>query len=311
MKNWNTNRYLSLLRYDWVLEKRRMGLSLLVAGILYLVLGLITYGGGSLFSLFDENANPMLPTQLSVFIAQYFKYVFLAMALVVTNMLHRKFTNPPSATAYLTLPGTNFEKWAVMVSDYLVAMLAVLVLYLVMFYLTMLVGWIALPTLDWAHNAWTIMCGGSQDTVADIARAFGSANVEQSPLMPGTSVGDAMHDMLMSISYTSIFVMLLELGIYIVLNMCFRTNGQLKSIAILIGASVILSILGVAFTFVYMMNFEASTETLPIGETRESHVFDLMATMFNDIAIFYWCTPLLCIGVYYLFYRQICRKQAK
>lgn len=89
---------------------------------------------------------------MAAFIQSYFSYAQLAMVFVVTTILHAKFTNPRSATGYLSLPGTSLEKYIVMLVDYALASLAVFALWIVLHYLTMAVCWMVSPEISWNVN---------------------------------------------------------------------------------------------------------------------------------------------------------------
>lgn len=300
----NFNRIQSLLRYDWTLQKRSISLALIITLALYVIMVLLFFLFKATFN-FDAQGFEGLPLASVMFCNSFFSYAQIAMVLVVTQILHAKFTSPRTSLSYLTLPGTNAEKWLVMLLDYAIVAFALLVLQVVMYEVTSLVGYLMSPNLSWSFNpfAYTMFQNELFESIRQEQLATG--DVVANEMM--TQMLDKIMIPAMSMA---LFGNLLQLGIYIVLNMCFRTHGQLKSIACLMGFGAVMGIVFMVMAF----NFIASVVTLN-GDITPDFILNWIAgdgfSMANCLKWYYYSTPLLSAAVLYLFYKQICWKQAK
>ena len=254
------------------------------------------------------------PTVMAAFISSYFQYAQMAMVFVVTTILHAKFTNPRSATGYLSLPGTSLEKYIVMLADYALAYIAVFVLWVVLHYLTMAVCWFVSPEVSWNVNPLQFITPAtSMDDImlkiegVTFTDAMNTALAESG--MPEFFF-NGLKDIVYTMYWFAPIVTLVQFFAYICVNMLFRTNGQLKTIAIYFAAGFVLTIL-FTITFCVAMAHDISA----IGDVSETAVAsaiigDLMA-MLNIWKWLCYFTPAILVGLAYLFYNQICKKQAK
>lgn len=297
----------SLLRYDWTLEKRDFSLTLAVFTIIYICMVLLFFMYNGLFGL-DMSQYEGLPLSTSIFCAQFFNYAYVIMGLVVTQVLHRKFTNPRTSLSYLTLPGTNAEKWLVMILDYIIAFVAVFALQAVMYELSSFVGYCFAPALNWDFNPFKYLGLVPVDQLKEMMVEAGDLQnaSEEGAQIVGQIIDKVIGPMLLMTPFVSLF----QWGIYIVLNMCFRTHGQLKSIACLFGFGAVMGIIGSIVMFKALVAGIDGT-----GDMSPTIVMDLIMgegfSMFNCMKWYYYSSPFLCAAVYYLFYKQIGWKQAK
>lgn len=304
----NSSRIKSLLHYDWIIEKRNFQLSLIIISAIYLVSVIMYTLFMSFINISTYDDQQAIPYASAIFCSSFFSYAQIAAVIIVTQLLHHKFTNPRTSLSYLTLPGTNAEKWLTMLIDYAIAFICIYVLQLVMFEVTALLGFCLAPELDWIFNpffAWSdsfindymnmqININGSGDAATEFLPAF----------------IDQMQGFINVSKYFSLFVGTVELGIYIVLNMCFRRLGQLKTIAILAGSLTVLMIIFIFSLSAYMIHSISA-----VGDVSPTAVMDIIYgptfSIFGIMKLFFYCSPLLAAAVLYLFYRQICKKQAK
>lgn len=304
----NTNRIKSLIRYDWVTNRQKLNLTVGLIVIIYACLALLTYFSKGVY--FGE-VNPELPTILAQFIQVYFSYAQFAMEIVITTILHHKFTNPRSSTSYLTMPGTSLEKWTVMVSEYIIGAIVVFGLYILCHAATMSIGWILAPELHWLVNP----IDGTMDKVNNYLIAINGQSwndivtgVESIEGMTGEAVRSIL-DTVELMVYFALIINVFSYLVYICLNMCFRTNGQIKSIAILFGGSFVLTVIA---TVSIIITFAAIAEGADVASTTVADsISSTMMTIIYFCRFLIYASPFFCVGLGYLFYRQICRKQAK
>lgn len=306
----NYNRILSLIRYDWTINKHKLGLTMSLITIIYICVVILYFTSKSLFEIDTLSEN--VPYLMSRFISSFFNYAQLAMVFVVTTLLHQKFTNPRSATSYLSLPGTSAEKYFVMLAEYALGALAVFVLYLVCHSLTMIVCWWVSPEVSWLVNPFTYLFPVQDINEAMLAMEGRSWSETMQEMMENDSeILVGFINAVMAFAWFGPIFTLCEFFAYICVNMLFRTNGQLKTIAIYFASTIVLSVLGI-ITFVMAFGAEISRLDGHISHNEmQALVMNDFTIAFNTITYFCYTTPLILIGLAYLFYRQICRKQAK
>lgn len=313
----NFNRIISLIRFDWAIIKNKFVLILSLATIITLCVVLVYASSKSIYNFRIEPETPYL---LATMISACFEYAQLAMVFLVTTLLHQKFTNPRSATSYLSMPGTSAEKYFAMLSEYALAALMTFVVYLFFHSVTMLVGWFYAPEFDWAINPFSFvipvsnindltmtMQGHSWDsTMSQLAEMAENENIA-----PG--VLSAFISSINAILWFSPVITLCQFFAYICVNMLFRTNGQLKTIAIFVSCSIVFTIvLIIACVGIFGHEIATLSADNSVSEVEITNIIMTYLTRFFD-GLKYLCysTPLIMIGLAYLFYYQICRKQAK
>lgn len=310
----NTSRIYSLLRYDWVINKHKIGLALTLISAIYCCLVFLYFYAGNAIDFTGTIAKPEgFPTVMAAFIQSYFSYAQLAMVFVVTTILHAKFTNPRSATGYLSLPGTSLEKYIVMLADYAFAALAVFVLWIVLHYLTMAVCWMVSPEISWNVNPLQFLTPvrSMDDLVMKMEGVSFTETMTQAGLESGMpEFFNSFMDVMLTLVWLTPIINLVQFFAYICVNMLFRTNGQLKTIAIYFGASFVIGVI-VAITFAVAMAHDISAvDDVSPDAVAAAISGDLMAmvTILKWICYF---SPAALAGLAYLFYNQICKKQAK
>lgn len=306
----NYNRIISLLKYDWTINKKKLGLALTLITIVYFTLVILYFVSKNVFHV---GVDPSFPVIMSSFINGYFEYAQLAMVFVVTSILHQKFTNPRSATQYLSLPGTSAEKYTVMLADYLLGALAVLCLHVVCHFVTMGVCWIVSPEVNWLINPlnnYIPIKNIDQVMLAMEGRTWNDALDTLATELDSVSVADTIVSMVNSMIWFAPVIGLVELFAYVCLNMCFRTNGQLKSIAIFFAAGFIFSVITVIGSVVVFSHDLIIIDKSNTEAVKDAILGDVMA-FFNIVKIAAYFSPVVLAGLAYLFYKQVCKKQAK
>lgn len=303
----NFNRIQTLLRYDWTLQKRTLSLAFIITSALYICLILLFFLLKGTFE-FDPIYLNGLPLASAMFCNSFFSYAQIAMVLVVTQILHEKFTNPRTSLSYLTLPGTNAEKWLVMLLDYAFAAAGLWVLQMIMNEVTVIIGYFMIPDSGWTFNpfAYTMF---QNEFVEELRNSFATqSNGDETAINIFNTTIDKIVKPAM---YMAIFTNLVQLAIYIVLNMCFRTHGQLKSIACLMGFGAVMGICMIFGLGHAVMNRLAEYS----GDVSPTYIFEWIAgdgfSFINCIKWYYYISPIIAAALLYLFYWQICRKQAK
>ena len=312
----NSNRILSLIRYDWAINKNKCSLTMALIAIIYVCCVLLFFTSKNIFHI--DNIEPETPVIMSKFIGAFFEYAQIAMVCVVTTLLHQKFTNPRSATNYLSIPGTSAEKYVVMLAEYALGALAVFALYLICHSLTMLTCWYVAPELDWLTNPFLILFPARNFNEFSLAMSGISWESTMSQ-MQEVAVEENLAPELLAMLFKAVhslmcftpIIMLCKLFAYMCGNMLFRTNGQLKTIAIYFAASMAFAIIIIICSVVaFSAEIQALSGHMSQAAINEVIVRNVVLVM-NIVTYFCYATPLILIGLAYLFYRQICRKQAK
>lgn len=311
MSSFDLKRVRALFQYDWMLEKRRIGLSVLIVLGLYIVLGWFIWSLNTNTWLDgDSQIGYHLPAiMLRGYCSTFFSLLTLCSVFFVTPVLQRKFAKPQTATAYLTLPGTTAEKYWVMLAEYALGFVACAVLYVICFYGTAVIGnlldrpdvlvtsWEGAKPLN--AYGWFDYAPFYSETVAE-----GLDEIWQSIFRnkPQDEERMAVMTLLKTTICMTPFVALLELGYYLVLNMLFRAYGQIKSILCYLGTqmgfNIIITFAGIAL-FAYCKDLS------------EEAISQLVVSVIHTITYLLWFIPVLMAGMYYLLYRLMARKQAK
>ena len=309
----NTSRIYSLLRYDWVINKHKFGLAATLISVIYCCLVLLYFVVATIDSTGEIAVPEGFPTIIAAFIHSYFQYAELAMVFVVTTILHTKFTNPRSATGYLSLPGTSLEKYIVMLADYAIATVTVFVLWIVFHYLTMCVCWMMTPELSWNVNPLQLLMPVAN--LDNFSMTMEGINWEEKMNAEAMASGmpeffNYLMDMIMTLAWFSLIIGLVQFFAYICLNMVFRTNGQLKSIAIFFAGSLAFVIF-CAITVGIIIAHDVSAAGAISHDTMPQALVEDLKGVLTCLKYFCYFSPALLAGLAYLFYHQICRKQAK
>lgn len=295
----NINRVGSLIRYDWMLGKNTLTLTLTILALLYASLMALVFVVKGTFSSAEE--LPQFPMAVATMIVSYFQYGLYALTIAITTLLTAKYCNPKTSTTYLALPGNTSEKYVTLLFDYFFGFIAYTMLYLVLFYLTMGVGALVYPQLDWCVNGVALLSPSNEAEL--IQRMFDlqtlpEANPDLVPLLFNE----------ISLFQNTMFWINLPsnlafLAFYLVLVLCFRTNSQLKAIGILfliylvIVISMSIGLIGYIIKFADQGDGEQIIQTL-IG----------FFSYFRYGIIFF---TILGLGFYWVLYRQLALKQAK
>lgn len=300
------SRILPLLRYDLTLQKRTISLAFIITAALYICMILLFFLFKGALD-FDTQSLEALPLGAAMFCNTFFSYAQIAMVLVVTQILHEKFTAPRTSLSYLTLPGTNAEKWLVMLLDYALVALGLWVMQLVMTEVTSIIGYFMAPSLEWTFTpfAWTLF----QDSFIENMK-IEFATSAQGNEMAMNFFNTTIDKIVTPAMYMGIFTNLVQLAIYIVVNMCFRTHGQLKSIACLMGFGAVMGIAMIVGLGHAVMDQLAASQDVDPTILFEWFAGDGFSPI-NCIKWYYYLSPLVAAAVLYLFYKQIGWKQAK
>jgi len=304
----NTNRIASLLHYDWMLHKHTLKLTGIVIGIIYLCLALLYFV--IKYELGAGDGNEHLPTFIGFFCQSFFSYAALAAMLVTTTILTEKFCYPRTATAYLTLPGTSFEKFVVMMAEYGITWIAMQIYFIIMFYITMGVCALNAPSLDWMLNVFSFY---NPTEFADaINEVMGSINSSRETIDAMDAEGGAksliagsIQNLLTASIWMNPFSSIAYLAYYLVLNMFFKSNVQIKAIACMF-LTYFVFIVGIMILIFGWLGMNAAH-----GSVQEEHMLGQMSTFLDCITVFIYSTPAIAAGLLYWFYGLIARKQAK
>lgn len=309
MSSFDIKRVRALFLYDWMLEKRRIGLTALIVFGLYIVLAWFIWWVNSQIGQDVQDVDYMPLIMLRSYCPIFFGVLAFLSVFFVTPILQRKFTKPQTATSYLTLPGTMVEKYWVMLAEYLLGFVACAVAYLVCFYGTALIGSLIdhayLQVTTWEGTERPSNAYGWFDYPPFYSDEFAKGWAEMwEDFNHKSGEGDPHH--IVTLLHTLFgmipVVALLELGYYLVLNMLFRAYGQIKSILCYLGTQMCLNMV---FTFFAFCIFSYINGLNGIEAEQAAD------TLINVVIGILWLLPVLMVGMYYLLYRLMQRKQAK
>ena len=297
MENFSFDRIGALLRYDWTLHKHKFQMMTLITILLYVLLVItILAFNGEVAGLRDE-ANEHLPKILGDSCNSFFEFAKLAMWLLTTMLLTEKFCNPRTATNYLAIPGTTIEKFTVMALDYVIAFLAIGVLFVVTFYVTMGIGHLFSPELEWGRS---ILGFYSPGEILKEMKAKEDWNIT----IESARFWHEMNAILNASLYINFFAYFASVALHGVICMFFKSNVQVKAILIelLMLVVMIIVILGIVIGYAVY----AKTNHLPEVVVKQTGLEALFW-----FRIFLYLQPLFAAAFCYIFYRQLRCKQAK
>lgn len=306
----NTKRIASLLHYDWMLHNHTLKLTGIVIGIIYLCLALLYFVIKSELG-FDGSHSESLPQVIGFFCHGYFSYATMAAMLVTTTLLTEKFCYPRTATAYLTLPGTSVEKFIVMLAEYAIAYIAMQIFFIVMFYVTMAICAINAPELNWMQNVFSYFDPYKESDIVqgilDSIKATSANDIQTMATQEGAQgvLARSILNMTNASIWMSPFASIAYLAYYMILNMFFKSNVQIKAIACIFLTYFAFMVALMIFIFGIIGAGIVSKDM------REEIMFGKMETLFSCVTAFLYTTPAIAAGLLYFFYKQICRKQAK
>jgi len=304
----NTNRIASLLHYDWMLHKHTLKLTGMVIGIIYLCLALLYFV--IKYELGAGDGNEHLPALIGFFCHSFFSYANMAAMLVITTILTEKFCYPRSATAYLTLPGTSFEKFVVMMAEYGITWIGMQVYFIIMFYITMGACALNAPSLDWMQNVFSFYnpnefaeavneimgnINSSRETIDTMATERGARGL----------IAGSVQNLITASIWMAPFSSIAYLAYYLVLNMFFKSNVQIKAIACIF-LTYFVFLVGLMILIFGWIGMKAAHNTV-----QEENMLGQMSTFIDCLTVFIYSTPVIAAGLLYWFYRLIARKQAK
>lgn len=305
MKNtFSFRRIGDLLCYDWAMEKRRFILPFVIFAIAYILCTFSTFYPG--YSSGHLN-NDSLPILIMIFANSFLSHAQLILILIVTTILHRKFTQPQSSCLYLTLPASPIEKFIVMLLDYVIAFTALYIVYIALFYLTMFIGYLLEPGYNWTLNLFNNDPGFLRKMIETLQTEQTSRMAAEGSYEQNTATGIFIDHVLSHSAALNILGFFANLSIflyYLILNMCFKHNAQIKSIGLVLLTGFILAIACIIGFCIYF----STQHIIHMDETQLLH----MMTRTFDL-IYYTllaCVPLS-LAEGYILYRQIRYKQAK
>ena len=302
MNTFNINRVGQLLSYDWMLHRRTLTLAAILIPLSYIVIAFLTFVSNTELNL--ERPNPEMPFIMTMACSSFFSFAQTAGIIVITTLLTEKFCYPRTATSYLTLPGTSAEKFVTMLAEYFFAFVFVYVTYIVMHYVTMGIGYLFAPELSWGVNIFKLMMlvpkigmwDGDLSTITQKLQDVGFDNSE--PFV------ESLTSYVRTAVWTAPFLSVMEVAFYMILNMLFRTNVQIKAIACCV-------VLWVAMVFAIIIGMCAFIGMHRSADVDPSIFIDFMTNCMTGLRYFMYTTPALACGFLYIFYKQVCGKQAK
>lgn len=308
-----SNRISALLRYDYTIFKNKARLFLGLVFIIFVCTALIAYTS---LNILDVNASNGVAVMLGSTIYSFFGYAAMAMVFFVTSMLHFKFTDPRHSTSYLSLPGTSAEKFIVMMLEYLIGAVVIFILYVLCFYLTMSVCWIAHPELNWFANPLQYFFP-SPDYINNVSMVFQQQSLSDvQSQINGMASEDAANSLscfmdnvfeMSKYSFLSNIVMLL---LYVYVNLFFRTNGQLKTVGIFFVGYVLFMIALMVTCLVAFGGLAISAQQMNDAQAMQL-VFGTMTDVFIIIKWALYLSPIACVFLGWLIYKKISKKEAK
>jgi len=313
------NRILNLIKYDWSLYKRNFGIALAIFAGIFLVGGGCTFLWNLIINHFDHADSSFLPISMLMFASNFYQYGAIVMVILVTVVLHHKFTNPRTSTAYLTLPGTSAEKLAVMCIDYIVGALSVQAIMYAGLLFFFFLGSIIAPEADWftlfkindeMELIDAIYAEMRPDTGND-PESFAAVMSMVDEGVPGFSV--MFRDFFQNVMYFGIFSHIASTLFYVMLNLCFKKNAQLKAIACEIGIGVVCMIAMIVFVSIYIVTHkEGWSPVNAAGDVSPSNLTGpaaLIQFIFGTITWFLRLSPVFCAALLGIVYKQISKKQ--
>lgn len=303
-----------LLAYDWASLRSQA-----IYGVLAIVaisLGWVTFSMFSMLAL-EQNVGYALYT-----LGTIHNLASLAMIFWLTSLLHRKFTDARSALVYQTLPASSWEKALTMLINYLVASVALYLLFVLLYYVASGIALLIDAQSQIADNPFVqalvnpnyIIEKFNETTNSGVNVSYDNTlSITSGETAVALSSEDFMHELFRFITRPDIYYLSLldgplELLIYIVLNMCFRSHAQIKSVLIMIGALVVL---GVTAGVVAIGQLSDVINTNEVSDEVSQWMYGEMIQVVKNIGYSLYAIPFLMAGFVYLFYRQVKYRQVK
>lgn len=303
-----------LLAYDWASLRSQA-----IYGVLAIVaisLGWVTFSMFSMLAL-EQNVGYALYT-----LGTIHNLASLAMIFWLTSLLHRKFTDARSALVYQTLPASSWEKALTMLINYLVASVALYLLFVLLYYVASGIALLIDAQSQIADNPFVqvlvnpnyIIEKFNETTNSGVNVSYDNTlSITSGETAVALSSEDFMHELFRFITRPDIYYLSLldgplELLIYIVLNMCFRSHAQVKSVLIMIGALVVL---GVTAGVVAIGQLSDVINTNEVSDEVSQWMYGELLQVVKIIGYSLYAIPFLMAGFVYLFYRQVKCRQVK
>lgn len=293
-----------LLSYDWQIEKRRIAYVAIIISAIAIVYVSLSMLGAQFLETKITNALYLL-TGLN-------SGLQVGLILWMTTWLHRKFTTTKSALIYQTLPATSWEKALTMLLEYAFMAMGGYVLMALLFYVC---GGIAL-LID---SAIQIPTNPFIMQIFDPHYVIERLSGEEFSVLSQTHVENSQEEAMVrqildfvtrpDIYYLGMLDGVVGVIFYMILNMCFRTHAQLKSILVYISTMVVL--IGI-FCYVAATEFMNAYETWNMNDNlNEKMMGDQVIAWLKTAGYALYSFPLLIAGGIYIFYLQVRSRQIK
>ena len=303
MNTFNINRVGQLLSYDWMLHKRTLTLAAILIPLIYIVIAFLTFISNTELNL--ESPNTGMPLIMTMACSSFFSFAQTAGIIVITTLLTEKFCYPRTATSYLTLPGTSAEKFVTMLAEYFFGWVFIYAAYIVMHYVTMGIGYLFAPELDWGVNIFKLMALAPKIGMWDGDLTSITQNLDKiEGLESSEPFVNSFASYVRAAIWMTPFVGIMEVAFYMILNMLFKTNVQIKAIACCV-------ILWVALIFATIIGSCTYFGMHRSDEVTPDIIMNFATTIVTGTRYFMYTTPALACGFLYIFYKQVCGKQAK
>lgn len=323
----NMNRIGALIRYDWMLHKHNIKLTYAVIAIIYICIALLYFLSKASLHLdimTDKGSSfyESLPTYISGFCVTFFNYAGYAVVFLMTSLVTEKYCHPRTATAYLTLPGTTLEKFCVVAIDFIAAFVALKVLYLIMFYLTMGICYLNAPDLDWSINGLALLLPEETMNMANniVTQIQGVDKMEELKKL-GEMNNETMNAFIAAIENTqkagfwmAPFSTIASVVFYLILNMFFKTNVQIKAIGCIVISYIAYIVITMIVVFGILGKLLFESHNLSGNDADLfviNNIFEPITGFLNFMAGLIYAMPLIAAALLWVFYYQIKRKQAK
>lgn len=298
MENFSFERICALLRYDWTLNKRKFQMSAIIIMALYMLMVFVLLVFNAEMTDVKSEANADLPKLLGDSCNSFFSFAQTCIWIVVTMLLTEKFCYPRTATNYLAIPGSTLEKFTVMALDYVIAFLSVGVMFFISFYVTLGIGYLLAPELEWGRSILGFYSPSAVLREMDTVPGWKEMQ-EHSPRLA--------HEMTAILKLglmANFFATFANVALHGVICMFFKSNVQVKAILIELLMLVVVVIALVAIIVGYAVYVKSNH--LPTEMVKDM-CYDVM--FWFRVCLF--LQPLLAAAFCYIFYRQLRCKQAK
>jgi hypothetical protein len=279
-----------LLRYDFVQARRNLWLIAAVIIGVYIVV---------IYRPFTQHVNSWTPLDVANTCHELFTMARYLCLILVTLMLHRKFTNPASAPGYITLPASTLEKFCALLLDYIAVYVGIYAAEWVCYYASMWLGAMLLPELVWSRPFAT-----DGDNVESFFRTLSIETLQ----LDFKTFGFEHAQAAATTCYVSWW--LATWLYFICLNFHFRRNGILKSCLTLLLTYIVLTFLLGPLCAMWLSSYLDS-----LGELTDTRLRQVVApqvmSLLRATYVLMWCSPLVPLGVAARLYWLVSRKQIK